>query len=343
MVGLVHGGCKEAVAPAAKPEAPAVTVALTAVVEAPAPEQMTLTGIIAPDDSSDVASDVAGKVLQVLVERGQRVAAGAPLLRLDTRSSALGAREAKAMLEMAETNRKLAVEECKRAQQLFDNGAITRAQYDREQTSCAASLQQVAAAQARQELVSKNVADGVVRAPFAGVITEKHASPGEWVAPGMRLVTLVDDEPLRVDLQVPESLLTRIAEKQRVEVESVSHPGKLFSGAVSRISTEIGRMTRALVVEAILDPGSGLLPGMFVSAHLTTGTTLRPAVPETAVVKRGQSWRIFVAVNGRLEERVVQLGAAPGPGQKSILRGLKAGERVVTVVDDQIIDGLSVK
>jgi membrane fusion protein (multidrug efflux system) len=323
----------------AQPEV-TVEVALAVVGTAETPELLTLTGTIVPDDSSDVAADIAGKVVAVMVDRGQTIKQGDPLIRLDTRNAQLGAREANANLASARAQRKLAEDDCKRAQALFDKGAITKSQYEREQTTCTSALQQVAAAEARTQMITKSISDGIVRAPFAGVVSDRMVSPGEWVAPGVRLVTLVDIDPMRVELTVPESAVPVLALDQRVEIEAVAWPGKVFSATITRKGAEIGRQTRALIAEATIEPGTPLVPGMFVEARLQVGTKLRPVIPETATVKRGQTWRVFVAVDGRLQERVVQLGPPSGPGLRSVLKALEPGEQVVAVADDdKIVDG----
>ena len=332
---------KEDDAVAKTPAAPPVKVALVAAQEAAAPDILTLTGVIAADQRSEVTADTQGKVVAVLVERGQRVKMGQPVVQLDVRNAALSAREAQANLEGARAQKKLAEEECKRSQQLFDKGAITRSDYDRQMTQCTSTLQQVSAAQARADMISKSVSDGLVRAPFDGQVTEKSVAPGEWVAPGRTLFTLVDDDPLRIELSVPEAGVRAIQKGQKVELTAVAQPGKKYAATISRVGGEIGR-SRALIVEATLDPQSELVPGMFAEAHVTIGQTPRPVVPAEAVVQRGKLWHAFVAVKGELQDRIVQVGGSPAPGQVAILQGVNKGDKVVAKVTDQIIDGLRV-
>lgn len=328
---------------AARGPEPVAKIALVEATVQPAPERLTLTGTVVAQESSDVTATVAGKVLTVLVDRGSRVKFGDPLLRLDASNASLSAQSIRAQLGAAQAQEQLAKDECKRSQQLLDKGAITRSQYEREMTSCTAAAQTVAATKAQLQLASKSISDGVVRAPFAGVITSRMISPGEWVGPGVPLVTLVDDDPLRVDLSVPEAYVPRIKQDQAVDVEAVAYPGKRFPAKVTRIGSEIGRMNRALIAEAELAPGSPLVPGMFAEASITLGTRPTPAVPRTAVVRRGNTWRLFVAVKGRLEERVVQVGPELPGEQIAILRGVAAGERVAGKVDEQVVDGVRVE
>src|ERR1051325_3120835 len=261
---------KEGDAVAKTPAAPPVKVALVTAQEAASPDLLTLTGIIAADQRSEVTADTQGKVVAVLVERGQRVKMGQPVVQLDVRNAALSAREAQANLEAARAQKQLAEEECKRSQQLFDKGAITRSDYDRQMTQCTSTLQQVSAAQARADMINKSVSDGLVRAPFDGQVTEKSVAPGEWVAPGRTLFTLVDDDPLRIELSVPEAAVRAIQKGQKVELRAVAQPDKSYPATVSRIGGEINR-NRALVVEATLDPQTDLVPGMFAEASLTIG------------------------------------------------------------------------
>lgn len=310
--------------------------------EAPTPDVVTLTGTVVADERSEVTADTQGKVLQVMVERGQQVKMGAPLLRLDTRSAALGAREAQANLASARAQRQLAEDECRRAQALFDKGAITKSQFEREQTSCTAALQQVAAAEARTELIAKSVADGIVRAPFAGEVSATYVASGEWVNPGKPLLTLIDVDPLKVEFSVPEVLVSKIVVGQRAALAAMAYPGQEFGAKVTRLGGEISRTARALVAEAEVDAGSKLLPGMFVEAQVAIAQVSRPVGPATAVQRRGKTQRAFVVVDGEIEERVVQLGAPPAPGQVSFIAGVKVGEKLVTEIHKDVIDGARV-
>src|SRR5262249_54161238 len=149
-------------------------------------------------------------------------------------------------------------------------GAITQSDFDKQNTQCTAALQQVSAAQARTEMMAKSVSDGLVRAPFKGVISEKMVSPGEWVSPGKPLFTLVKDEPLKIELSVPEKAVAAIKPGETVTLATVAFPDKTYNATVSRVGAEIGK-TRSLTVEATLDKDSGLTPGMFAEAHLVTG------------------------------------------------------------------------
>ena len=355
---LVVAGCgKTSGDEATKPPPPApVKVALAKAISSATPLQIVLTGLVVANQRAEVTADTQGKVLAVMVERGARVKFGDPVVRLDVRSAALGAREMQANLASARSQLKLAQDECERTKLLLDRGAITRSEYDRQIAQCTAAVQQVSAVEARTAMVAKSVTDGIVRAPFDGVVAEKMVAPGEWVAPGRPLFTLIDSNPLRVELSIAEVAVRAVREGQRVDVISVAYPDQTFHATITRIGPEIGR-TRSLTAEATLDPlgpapdakpASELRPGMFVEAHLTIGSVDRSVVPAGAVVMKcwvadgsteylvldeikrrnalakparcGKTWHVFrVAANGELEDVIVQRGPDPGPGTTSIV------------------------
>ena len=312
------------------PPAP-LKVTFATVEEAASPEQLVLTGMITADQRSEVTADTQGKVLNVMVERGQRVKMGAAVVQLDVRTSALAAREAQANLAAARAQRELAEQECARTKQLLDKGAITRSEYDRQITQCTSALEQVSAAEARTQMVMKSVADGIVRAPFDGVVAQRSVTPGEFVAPGKPLFTLVDDDPLKIELSVPEASVHAIKEGLEVELRAVAAPERTHKAKVTRIGAEIGR-TRSLIVEATLEKDSGLVPGMFAEARITTGQVTRPVVPKAAVVRRGKTQHVFVVVKGEAQDRIVQTAPTVDPAKLAIIQGVAKNDTVVDKV-----------
>jgi len=342
---LFAAGCKKPAdsgGPAKEAAAPPVKVTTLVAAEETAPKVITLTGQVTADQRSDVTADTQGKVINVMVERGTRVKLGQPVVQLDVRSAALSANEASANLAAAKAQKDLADQECTRTQSLLDKGAITKSEYDRQMTSCMSAREQVAAASARASMMSKSVADGLVRAPFDGVVSEKMISPGEWVAPGKPLFTLVKDDPLKVELSVPEIAVEKVKEGQHVILHAVADPGKSYGATISRLSAEIGK-TRSLIVEATVDKGTDLVPGMFVEADVVYGTEPRVILPHDAVAQRGKQWAAFVVKqNGEVEERFVHKGPDTQDGRVVILDGVAKGEKVVAKVPDNLTDGSKV-
>ncbi len=339
---LAACGSKAAETGALAPEVSA-KVPLVAAESLATPVLLVITGAVKADQASMVASDTAGRALAVMVDVNSRVKAGDPLIRLDTSNASLSGAEVRAQLTAAQAQQQNADAECARSKALLDKGAITKSQYEREITNCTAAAQNVAAIVARSRQVGKAISDGVVRAPFAGVIAEKWVSVGEWVAPGSRLVQLVDDDPLKVDISVPESAAALVKEGQSVELGTVAFPEKTFKAAITRVGSVLTETPRALTCEATIEPGSGLKPGMFVSVRVKLGEKPMPAVPKAALAQRGSTWRLWVVVKGHLQERVVELGPELPGGKVAIATGVAVGEKVAAAVTEQVSDGVKVE
>ena len=342
ILGLTSGCSSPASAKALEAAGP-VAVETVSVEESPIPRTVVVTGTLAANREAAVASDAAGRVVATFIERGDRIQAGAPLARLDARAAALGSAEAfaaEAGLRAQNDNARL---ECERAERLFAEGVISRAERDRIVTNCAATLQSLSAARARAGLAQKGVSDALVRAPFAGVVVDRGVELGEYVAPGRSVATIVDISTLRLELAVPEPAMTAIRTGKTVTFEVSAYPEHEFSGVITRLSPKLRAQSRDQLVEVEVDNASGKLnPGMFAVARLVTGHDRLPTVPATAIAGRAPAERVFVVKNSRIEERVISTGARRD-GRVPVKKGIATGEVVVNNPTDAVSDGARVK
>jgi RND family efflux transporter MFP subunit len=326
---------------------PALRVEAAEVVEAPVASYVVLTGTLLARRESDVAADASGKVLSATAERGELVKKGAVLALLDARTAALSAAEAHAQAKLSAAQESLAGADCQRADRLFEGGVISKAEYDRTRTSCTTAVHSTAAAGARAALAGKAVGDATIRAPFGGLIAERYVEAGEYVRADSRIVTIVDIDELRLELTVPESSVAAVAAGQQVDFQVQAFDGQSFGATVKHVGPAMRRASRDLVVEAIAaNDDHRLRPGMFATARLRTGETKMAVVPKSALRKQGATQRAYVVANGRIEERVVSVREASIAGRGDLVAipsGLRAGERVVTRIDEAIADGKRVE
>jgi RND family efflux transporter MFP subunit len=344
LLSLATGCSSPAAAAPPQKEAAPITVETAVATAVAVPRTVTMTGTLVAGRQADVAAETAGQVLEVLVERGDVVEAGAPLVRLDSRTARLTQSEAGASAAALLAQSNAAKLECERAERLFAANAITRAELDRSTASCSASAHSVAAAQARVSLAAKAYGDAVIRAPFRGAVAERLVAAGDTVAPGRNVVTLVDPSSLRLDLTVPETLTANVREGRALTFAVAAYPERRFSAKVARQSPVLRARSRDQIVEAAIDDAEGLLkPGMFATADVQVAEDRLPAVPAGAVVGRAPAERVFVVrPDARVEERVVLSGVRAGD-TVVIARGIAAGERVVSVPSAAVKDGVRVK
>jgi len=347
--GVTAAGCK---APAqvkddkatVDADAP-VAVSLVAARELKTPRVVTLSGTLVGAEEADVAAGAAGKVLATFVERGSVVRKGAVLVKLDARSVGAQAAQAAADAEGSRVQAAQAKLDCDRTEKMLEKGAISKSDYDKQHTACESSKFTVQSAEARKSLTAEALRDMEIRAPFSGMVVERSVSPGEYVLPATKVVTLVDVDSLRVEITVPEADVALVKQGMKVDFRAASGggDGRVFHGKIRYVGPSVRRQSRDAIVEAVFaNETHELRPGMFVTARVALGEQVLPSVPSKAVRADGALRHVFVAAGGRLEDRLVQAGE-PLEGQVPIVSGIKAGEQVVAELTPDVRDGAKVK
>ncbi|HMI85148.1 MAG TPA: efflux RND transporter periplasmic adaptor subunit [Polyangiaceae bacterium] len=342
---LGAAGCKPAAADIKhKKDDPVVNLETIAVGEREVPRFLTLTGTLVAHQKADVAADTMGKVQRTYVERGSFVGKGELLAIVDARSAALTQAEASAEARAAKVRSEQAKLDCERSGRLYQEGSISKAEYERQGAQCEASQWSNRAAEARAGQAGRAVGDSSIRAPFAGIVMERLVTAGEYVRPDTRVVSLVDIDKLRLELSVPEAAVGSVTEGQTVSFRLASFGDREFPAKIQYVGPAVRRSSRDLVVEAVLDNADHKLrPGMFAQARVELGTASTPVVPRTALREEGSARRVFVVNREKhLEERIVEAGDQMGD-VVAIVRGVASGERVVKVAASDVRDGLRVE
>ncbi len=305
------------------------------------------TGSFQAAEVSDVAPEASGRVVATPVDVGDSVTAGQTLVRIQAVDAGLRLEEARAAVSRAEANVSLAQSESElaelmrdRQQKLFGSGHVSRAIADEARTQAETATQRVVTARAslaetraQLALAEKALNDVAVTAPFAGFISARNVSLGEYVQPSVPVVQLVKIDPLRLQLSIPAVQANQVARGQRVHATVDSYPGRIFEGAITAVNPVIAPESRSFLVEvSVPNPKALLKPGMFAVASIDQGTAMRVLiVPREAVVAdvNTDSWRAFVVdEENRARLRVVQLAARQQGDVVRVASGLNEGERV---------------
>lgn len=356
-------------------------VQVTPAVESQLERTIAVTGTLAAEEQVTVSFKVTGRLDSLDVDLGSSVEQGQSIGRLTATDFMLRVSQADAALQQARARLGLVAEGSddtvdvsrtalvRQAQAVLDQARLTR---DRAASFAKAGIGSQAdldAAEANfrvaegryqdaieevrnrqavlmqrkteRELARQALSDSRLTAPFAGRVRERHATPGQYLATGAPVVTIVRVNPLRLRVSVPEreSSSVRVGQLVRVSVEGdpAAHEGR-----VARISPAIEEDSRTLSIEAEVANVSGLLrPGAFANAEIVTETRDQVIlVPATAVVSFAGVEKVFVVKDGKALERRVTTGRR-ATSQVEILRGLTAGEPVV-VVPGNLVDGAAV-
>jgi RND family efflux transporter MFP subunit len=163
---------------------------------------------------------------------------------------------------------------------------------------------------------------------------------GDYVTRGMKVVSVLRTNPLRLQLTVPQQYSVGVGVGRAVALEVDSAPGKTFTGQVRYVSPALQTDSRTLVVEAVIPNDDGALkPGSFATAQIEQqSTTPGVLVPASAVRTVSGTSRVFVVATDRAEERLVTVGQT-ADDLVEITTGLKTGERVATTNITQLVDG----
>lgn len=306
---------------------PAVTVEATKVVTAALPQTLTAVGSLRSDESVVLRPEVAGRVSAILFKEGQRVAKGAPLVRLDTSINDADVQQTRANLTLAKSKYQRAID-------LQKQGFVSAQARDEAENN-------LRIAEAALALSEAKFAKTEIKAPFAGVIGLRQISVGDYVKEGADMVNLEAIDPLKVDFRIPEVYVSQLRAGQALEVSLDAQPGRTFSGTVYAVNPLVDAAGRSVVVRAVVrNPDTALHPGMFARVRLVTRDVKNAlVVPEQAIVPQGEEQFVFRVVDGRAQRVKVEVGQRRD-GRAEVLKGLDRDDVVVTAGQGKIRDGV---
>ena len=289
------------------------------------------TGTVEPIRTVLVNSQLAGTVLQVNVEEGDAVRAGAVLARLDARELQAQLRSAEAALEVAERA-------SERAETLHAERIITAAEYERDRAALAAAL-------ATRDQLRTRLGYATVRAPISGVVLQQRIEAGGAVGVQTPMFTIGDISTLVVLAPVSELDVTALDPGDAVDVALDALAGRVLTGHIRRVFPAADTITRLVPVEVALSGTAAreALPGFL--ARVTFRLDPRSGVlmvPAGAVVEDAGGSAVFVVRDGRASRRSVERGGT-FEGRVEIVDGLAAGETVVVAGATELRDGAAVR
>lgn len=293
-----------------------VTVSTQVLRMQPFADTLQALGTVRARESVSVTASVSEKVQAVHFDSGQSVRAGAPLVTLVGQAEQAALNEAAAAATEADR-------QYRRQAELAAQQLVARAQLDAQRATRDA-------ARARVAQVRAQLADRVIRAPFAGVLGLRQVSPGSLVSPGTVITTLDDISRVHVDFPMPETLLAQVGAGQAIEGTAAAYPGRTFEGTVATVDARVDPATRAVTVRGdFANADRALKPGMLLQVRVRRPERQALLVPEIAVVQAGSDSYVYrVDAQGVAGRADVKLGTRAG-GQVEVLDGLKPGDRIV--------------
>jgi len=234
------------------------------------------TGELVSPVRSELAVRLPGRVGRVMVDEGQRVRRGQPLLQLETQYLELDVKRAEADLARARAAVEDAERDFKRKQDLIAKGSVSQAAYDKSHAAYDAAVAAVGSAEAARDLARQHLADSVLVSPIDGVVAERRTDVGERMGESSVAFVVVQTSPLKLRFHLPERYLSRVKPGQEVRAQVDPYPGETFTGRVSRINGVVDSATRTVSVETEFANRDGRLkPGLFARVELEVGAVVK--------------------------------------------------------------------
>lgn len=281
-------------------------------------------------NQATVASRVPGRIVELPVDAGDRVARGDVVLRIDAAEAEQGLAAADAAVAQAQASLANARAEHDRARSLLARNFVSQSAVDQARTALLAAEAQLRAARAGRAQASTAQAYTTIESPMSGVVSMRHVEVGEMALPGTSLLTIFDPAAMRAVADVPQSRLASLAPGAlRASVELPDSGRSVEATRVSVLPAADAR-THTLRVRIDLPADLGeVVPGSFARVHFTTGQAAMIRVPVEAVVRRSEITGVYVVdERNAFSLRQIRTGPVHADGTVEVLAGLTGGEEI---------------
>ncbi|MCW0232361.1 MAG: efflux RND transporter periplasmic adaptor subunit [Ferrovibrio sp.] len=287
-------------------------------------------GTAQANEAVTITAKATGIVERLNFLEGQVVKTGVILVELEAAESTANIGALRAARDAARMS-------YDRAKQLIESKAVAQARLDELSKA-------YEGAEARLRAEQAKFSDSVIRAPFTGKLGLRKVSLGALVRPGDVITTLDDTTVIKLEFEIPETVLGGVTIGNMVNARATSMPDRKFNGVVTTIDSRIDPTSRAVRVRAQIPNGDDALkPGMFMTVSLSVGKVPDALmVPEEALLAQGGEQFVFVIRDEKATRTRVTIGQRL-PGLAQVVNGLRADDQVAVTGLQQLRDGSRVR
>ena len=305
-----------------------------------------ISGSLVADKTAAIRAEVGGAVVAVLRDPGAHVSRGTPLARIDDSAIRDSWLSAKSGVTQAQLASDIGKREQERSEKLLAAGAIAENALEAARRGNLAAQAQLDDAKARFASAQKNLDNTVVKAPYDGIVSERQVNPGDIVAPGAPLFTVVDPGTMRLEGTVPADQLGAVRIGAPVKFSVTGYPGRTFTGAITNIYPSADPQTRQVRLYArIPNAGRGLVAGLYATGRVSSTTRDGLTAPLNAVDQRGIKPAVVRIKNGRVERVEVTIGLRDEGTERVEISGggVASGDTLLVGAAQGITTGTPVK
>lgn len=296
-------------------------------------------GVVEAVRQTRLSTQVAGAIVALQVKAGDRVKAGQELLRIDASAAQQGVAASASQVEAAQAQLKVAASELARQRQLHQKQYISQAALERSQAQWEAAQAQVNALQAQTRVAQTQSGFFLLKAPYAGIVSEVAVTLGDMALPGRPLLTLHDPSALRVTAAVPQALLGSLStrlDQVRYEINGMGGSATRLQPAAVELLPTLDAASHTAQIRLTLPPAAAdkaLMPGLFARVWLPVGGSAKAGpqrlfLPASAILRRAELTAAYVVdAQGKPRLRQIRLGRVAGD-QVEVLTGLRPDDKV---------------
>jgi RND family efflux transporter MFP subunit len=317
-------------------------------------QQFTVVGNLVGEATVAVVPKVAGRLEEVYVKLGDRVARGQRIARIEDQELREQVKQAQAAYDVSratirqrEADLKFAETNLERSRNLFERQLLPRQTMDDADARHQAAVAQVdlaraqfAQSQARLDELRITLANTTIVSPVNGFVARRAADPGAYVSQNAPVVDVVDISLVRLVANIVEKDLRQIQSGESAAVEVDAFPGEKFAGRIARVAPVLDPATRTASIEIeIPNPGFRLKPGMYARVELTVAQRNNAlTVPSNSLVDLDGQRGVFLAQNDKAAFRPVEVGIEEA-ARVEILSGVEEGDPIITTGAAALRDG----
>jgi membrane fusion protein (multidrug efflux system) len=298
--------------------------------------RLTAVGSLRAVNGADLSLEVPGIVDQIQFKSGDDVKAGTPLLTLRAEDDVAKLHSLEAMADLARVT-------FQRDQKQFKVEAVSQQVLDTDASNLKNDL---ALAEQQRAIVEKKF----IKAPFDGRLGIRQVDIGQYLGAGTTIVTLQALDPIFLDFTLPQQAFSQLQLGQKVLAQIDAYPGQSFAGELVAIDPKVDATTRNLQIRAAFkNPDRKLLPGMYATTSIDTGAAQQyVTLPQTAITYNAYGSTAYLVDDkgkddkgqAQLQARQVFVTVGDTRGdQVAVLKGIKAGDQVVTVGQVKLRNG----
>jgi len=290
------------------------------------PRERMLDGTVEAVNQATMSAQTAGRIAEVFFDVDDYVQPGMPIVRFTDVEQQSALRQAKAALAEARARQNQADGEFQRVSGLLEAESASKREYDQALAARDAARARVEAAGSSVDAAEQQLEYTLVRAPYAGIVTERHVEAGEAVGVGQPLISGLSLEVLRVIVDLPQQVAAKVREHRKAYV--LTDEGRVEATGVTIFPYAHGASKTFRVRLELPEGQFSLYPGMFVKVAFVTGESRRLLVPTTALLRRSEVTGVYVVDDEQqVRMRQVRVGGTFNH-RTEILAGLQEGERV---------------